>query len=249
MPDNIVAVDPEIEFAEENPPYTLVFNQLIFDDRLRWQTRGLMIAMLSRPKDWDFSVRGMAKIAKVSKDTMAKAICELETAGYIKRKVQTRKSGRFGKAGFIVSGRPIFETKSNGQLPCPNLPGTVSSDPISSPQLNKEQPSKEQEEKKQTKKSPAESDMLFNRFWAAYPRKKGKQDAMSAWAKLNPDIALCRVMSAALKWQKQSEQWQSEGGQYIPYPAKWLRKRLWEDEPDELPAKSGAYNEEGEDGI
>lgn len=55
---------------------------------------------------------------------------------------------------------------------------------------------------------------------------------MKAWAKLNPDMALCREMSAALKWQKQSAQWTKDGGQYIPNPGKWLRQRLWEDEPD-----------------
>lgn len=74
--------------------------------------------------------------------------------------------------------------------------------------------------------------MLFDRFWAAYPRKKGKQDALKAWKQLAPDMELCRKMSAALKWQKQSEQWLKDGGKYVPYPGKWLRQRLWEDEPD-----------------
>lgn len=89
--------------------------------------------------------------------------------------------------------------------------------------------------------------ILFDRFWAAYPRKRGKQDALKAWKKLAPDMELCREMSAALKWQKQSEQWLKDGGKYVPYPGKWLRQRLWEDEPDgpgETP-----YNEEGYDGI
>lgn len=95
-----------------------------------------------------------------------------------------------------------------------------------------------------------EAQMLFDRFWAAYPKKKAKQDAMKAWAKLNPDLELCRVMSDALKWQKRSAQWTRDGGQYIPNPGKWIRQRLWEDEPDEIPAaRSAPYNEEGEDGI
>lgn len=91
--------------------------------------------------------------------------------------------------------------------------------------------------------------MLFNRFWAAYPRKKGKQDALKAWEKLAPDMELCRVMSAALKWQKQSEQWLKDGGRYIPYPGKWLRQRLWEDEPDKPSGGFDPYKDEGEDGI
>lgn len=94
-----------------------------------------------------------------------------------------------------------------------------------------------------------DAQMLFDRFWAAYPKKRAKQDAMKAWAKLAPDMALCREMSAALKWQKQSAQWTRDGGQYIPNPGKWIRQRLWEDEPDGTSGGSDPYKDEGEDGI
>ena len=29
----------------------------------------------------------------------------------------------------------------------------------------------------------------FDGFWKAYPKKRGRQDALKAWAKLNPDEA------------------------------------------------------------
>lgn len=35
---------------------------------------------------------------------------------------------------------------------------------------------------------------------------------------------------AALAEQKASEEWQREGGKFIPYPATWLRGGRWEDE-------------------
>lgn len=71
---------------------------------------------------------------------------------------------------------------------------------------------------------------LFNRFWNLYPKKKGKESAKKAWGKLNPDDALCHVMSAALKRQIKSEDWTKDGGKYVPYPATWLNGRRWEDE-------------------
>lgn len=91
----------------------------------------------------------------------------------------------------------------------------------------------------------SEAQMLFDRFWAAYPKKKGKESARRAWRKLRPDMALCRVMASALDRQKQSEDWRRDGGKYIPYPASWLNGRRWEDEPDNLSDES----EEGYDGI
>ena len=35
----------------------------------------------------------------------------------------------------------------------------------------------------------------------------------------------------ALNWQKQSEQWQKEKGQFIPNPATYLNEGRWQDEP------------------
>ena len=70
----------------------------------------------------------------------------------------------------------------------------------------------------------------FNAFWAAYPKKAGKADALKAWNKLAPDVVLQEQMGKALEVQKQSQQWHKDGGQYIPMPATWLNGRRWEDE-------------------
>ena len=37
-------------------------------------------------------------------------------------------------------------------------------------------------------------------------------------------------MLAAIEKQKQSAQWQDNGGQFIPHPSTWLNQRRWEDE-------------------
>ncbi len=85
--------------------------------------------------------------------------------------------------------------------------------------------------------------MLFDRFWKAYPKKRDKLRARKAWIKLNPDMELCRVMARALEQQKQSSDWLKDGGAYIPNPSTWLNNRRWEDEADELPAASGTEEE------
>lgn len=82
---------------------------------------------------------------------------------------------------------------------------------------------------------PFDTGALFDRFWAAYPKKKGKEAAKRAWRKLKPDIALCRVMAEALDRQRKSKDWLKEGGAYIPYPSTWLNGRRWEDEEPAVP--------------
>lgn len=78
--------------------------------------------------------------------------------------------------------------------------------------------------------SPNKYSADFEEFWAAYPRKVGKKAAFRAWKISQPDSALRSRMLAVLADQKRSEQWQREGGQFIPHPTTWLSQGRWEDD-------------------
>jgi hypothetical protein len=69
----------------------------------------------------------------------------------------------------------------------------------------------------------------FQKFWSAYPRKVGKDAAAKAFEKRKVDYVLLGAIMAALEEQKQSQQWQRDGGQYIPHPATWLNQGRWQD--------------------
>ena len=71
----------------------------------------------------------------------------------------------------------------------------------------------------------------FDRFWDAYPRKESKPVARKAFDKVRPDGELLSKMIDSIERWKRSQQWQENGGQFIPYPASWLNQRKWEDEP------------------
>lgn len=87
-----------------------------------------------------------------------------------------------------------------------------------------------EEKKEKEKKEKEDISQRFDRFWAAYPNKKAKQDAFRAFQKLKPDDDLLNRMLAALEREKESAQWQESGGRFIPHPATWLNGRRWEDE-------------------
>lgn len=82
----------------------------------------------------------------------------------------------------------------------------------------------------------------FAAFWAAYPKKAGKADALKAWNKLAPDVVLQEQMGKALEVQKQSQQWRKDGGQYIPMPATWLNGRRWEDEAPQAQSQESQFD-------
>lgn len=70
----------------------------------------------------------------------------------------------------------------------------------------------------------------FNLFWADYPRKDARLDALKAWTELDPSPELLEQILQSLAWQKQRLDWTKDNGQYVPYPATWIRGRRWEDE-------------------
>jgi hypothetical protein len=76
-------------------------------------------------------------------------------------------------------------------------------------------------------------DLLFLRFWAAYPKKKNKAAAYDEWQKIGVDEPLVRRMLKAIEWQ--AEEWldRDETDRFIPDAKSWLRDRRWMDDEED----------------
>jgi len=81
----------------------------------------------------------------------------------------------------------------------------------------------------------------FLKFWETYPKKVGKGNAERAFLKLSPDDSMFSIILNAVIAQSKSEQWQSDGGKYIPHPATWLNGKRWE---DEIVVKNNGHKQE-----
>jgi len=72
----------------------------------------------------------------------------------------------------------------------------------------------------------------FDKFWKIYPRKTHKESAEEKWRILskmpNNKQPEFRTIIRAVKAQSKQEQWQDK--KYIPNPAKWIFRRMWDDE-------------------
>lgn len=81
-----------------------------------------------------------------------------------------------------------------------------------------------------TSKTTAEKDVCFEQFWTAYPRHIAKKNAQKSWDKLSMTPELLKQILDAVAANRNSEQWQKDGGKYIPHPATWLNAERWNDE-------------------
>lgn len=101
--------------------------------------------------------------------------------------------------------------------------------------LSKPIPNQNPTQPNPTKKEPIlaqQAERAFDeKFWPAYPRKVGRENALKAFVRLKPDAALLAVMLKALAAQSASEQWRKDK-QFIPHPATWLHGKRWQDEAD-----------------
>lgn len=85
-----------------------------------------------------------------------------------------------------------------------------------------------------TPPTPFEGDGAFGDFWAEYPRKDAKQQAIKAWQRLRPTDETQAQIMTSLEDYKQSDQWRRG---IIPHAATWLNQGRWMDEliPTDLP--------------
>lgn len=98
--------------------------------------------------------------------------------------------------------------------------------------------------KKQNKELNELQEKQFDKFWQAYPKKVSKKEAQKSWNKINPSLELFEKILKALEIVKQTGQWNTDNGKFIPYPATWLNQERWTDEINMMQDNKMAIKEE-----
>lgn len=103
--------------------------------------------------------------------------------------------------------------------------------PYNPPQGEEAGEAVEQEDKPKARgKRSAYKPDWFDALWKIYPKKNARLAAQKKWDALKPDRETCRAILAGLERDKRSEQWQRDGGKYIPMLSTYLNQRRWEDQ-------------------
>ncbi len=85
----------------------------------------------------------------------------------------------------------------------------------------------------------SEAGVLFEKFWAEYPRQVRRVEAAKVWLDLNLNDpakeGLVKKIMEALAQHKGSLDWARDGGTFIPFPNTWLEKSRWEERLRAMP--------------
>lgn len=87
-----------------------------------------------------------------------------------------------------------------------------------------------EEKRREEKRYTSVKTDLFDRFYAEYPRKVGKDAARKAFAKRSVDDVMLVAMVAAISRQGLAEKCARGESQFVPHPATWLNEGRWQDE-------------------
>ncbi|MEU7318330.1 hypothetical protein [Streptomyces sp. NPDC007083] len=79
----------------------------------------------------------------------------------------------------------------------------------------------------------------FGAFWLAYPRKRNREDARTEWlAAIDRGANPAHIVQAATDYARERA---TEDPRYTPYPATWLRRGAYDDEPEPQPVPRGRH--------
>jgi DNA replication protein DnaC len=228
--------------------FSILRNEVIGDEQLTWEARGMLAFLLSKPPHWRVSVKHLINQTEqarkhLKRDGVHEVLRELIHAGYITRHLAHGDGGTFKGYRYIVSSikKPPC-TENPVTAPCTGLPYTAQPD-TANPHLVITKGKKALKREKPPI-APQGGDGRFEDFWSFYPRKVGKDAARRAFAKRNVDAKLLQQMLAALSVQKRSDAWKKDSGQFIPHPSTWLNQGRWQ---DELPPAGAAADAGGGD--
>lgn len=111
---------------EKTRDYTVMSNYHLRDRSLSLKAKGLLSLMLSLPEDWDYTMKGLARICKDGIDSISGGIRELETHGYLVRARVRNENGQLGSIEYTILERP----KEPAQTPAPVREKPIRENPI-----------------------------------------------------------------------------------------------------------------------
>jgi hypothetical protein len=193
----------EHDFEEQ---FTRLPNRWLRDEKLSLKAIGLLAQLQSHSVGWKVSINTLAKTNRVGIDYIRAAILELEQAGYLIRSQQRDNRNRFGES-FWQTADP-----SSG-FPSSAFP--LSENPTTKKTNNKN----EQEE---------EVIALFYEFWQIYPRRVAVASARKAFYKVVTLENAKQVLEGAARLANDPN---LPAAQFVPYPATWLNREGWNDDP------------------
>jgi hypothetical protein len=188
--------------------FTQIHNAWIRDPNISYKAKGLLTYLLSHEVGYTITIGQIIRESGDGKQAVRSALEELIKAGYLETQRTTDERGyNAGLAYFIKD--PSIPKSENPTLDNPTLDN---------------QTALENNLTKKITKQEKPTDTGFDTFWLLYPKKIAKADAVKAWKQ----VLKKKTADEMIALTKAYSESKLPDMTYIPYPASWLNKGLYE---------------------
>lgn len=210
--------------------FTIIANSVCLDASLSMRALGLLVRLLSRPDNWQTNSDTLAREFHCGREQIRTVLRELQSAGYMALRKAQNELGHWSSHWYVfdtpelalVDAEQALEKKKTAPkapkpktgVPGPGKPYVGSSSAIPRTDLTR---------------TDTKEEIGFASFWSAYPKKVAKPAALKAFKSAKVKGEELAAMLADIAARAASDDWQKEGGKYVPNPATYLNQRRWED--------------------
>ena len=115
--------------------FTLVPNDLIYDNRLSWKAKGLLLYLLSKPPNWKPHPGDLLKQSTDGTDSIKSGMKELRKYGYAEI-ILKRQQGKFTSREYVIYESPLLNKNFKQENPPEGNSSTSETPSISNTELN-----------------------------------------------------------------------------------------------------------------
>jgi predicted transcriptional regulator len=200
-------------YRHDSQPFAQVPNSAIRDPQISPNAFRLLAYLMSHKEGYELTYGQIERQTTLGRYAINEAIKVLTEKGWLRTERTKKDNGQFGPTSFHILD--------------PEQPGEVNSvaDDSSAGDSTMEQPTDNKNTNSLEKTKDKEKHLEdFDEFWKLYPKKIAKADALKAWNK----AIKVKTAERLLELTKAYAEGKLPEDKYIPYPASWLNKGLYE---------------------
>jgi predicted transcriptional regulator len=197
-------------YRHDSQPFAQVPNSAIRDPQISPNAFRLLAYLMSHKEGYELTYGQIERQTTLGRYAINEAIKVLTDKGWLRTERTKKDNGQFGPTSFHILDPEAVDSVA---------------DDSSAGHSTMEQPTDIKNtnylEKTKDKEKHLEG---FDEFWNLYPKKIAKADAIKAWNKATKK----KTADELLKLTRAYAEGKLPEDKYIPYPASWLNKELYE---------------------
>jgi predicted transcriptional regulator len=197
-------------YRHDSQPFAQVPNSAIRDPEISPNAFRLLAYLMSHKEGYELTYGQIERQTTLGRYAINEAIRVLTDKGWLRTERTKKDNGQFGPTSFHILDPEGVDSVADDS--------SVGDSTMEQPTDNKNTNSLENtKDKEQHLKA-------FDEFWKLYPKKIAKADALKAWNK----AIKVKTAEKLLELTKAYAEGKLPEDKYIPYPASWLNKGLYE---------------------